>query len=425
MRTQAARLLGFLIGSCECSHSHSRLLGFLIGSAGAPATLHKAGGLAPSWAPLLLMLEWIPPAAAPATAPLADATGAHEGGKEAVAASPPVLPPAPPAPVEAAQQAAAAVLVELARQHDASVLAALCQPSCLSHVVAMLGTERAALSHRHAAALLGALASMDEPQRRALLTAGAVPPLVSLLSRSADAQGGALAALSALARSTAARRVLLQSNCADPPVTALVTLAYGRVGWLRAQAAELLELLGHVDPPARAPGTAWRAWAAAAAEAEWSAVVGERSAVVGERSAVVGERDQGAIAPSAPEAAAAVSLNHLAISNRITRVVLGSASKLKGVAMVPVNVNATLFGPLPPPQPTGVTDAPPPSANAHHDAHPPSPGGLGAPIKMPPHVPVGLGARPTGSPTSKAAGSPPSSPLMKFHTATTAAIFPA
>jgi len=406
VRTQAARLLGFLIGSCECSHSHSRLLGFLIGSAGAPATLLKAGGLAP----LLLMLEWIPPAAAPATAPLADATG----GKEAVAASPPVLPPAPPAPVEAAQQAAAAVLVELARQHDASVLAALSQPGCLSHVVAMLGTERAALSHRHAAALLGAVASTDEPQRRALLTAGAVPPLVSLLSRSADAQGGALAALSALARSTAARRVLLQSNCADP----LVTLAYGRVGWLRAQAAELLELLGHVDPPARAPGTAWRAWAAAAAEAEWSAVVGERSAVVG-------ERDQGAIAPSAPEAAAAVSLNHLAISNRITRVVLGSASKLKGVAMVPVNVNATLFGPLPPPQPTGVTDAPTPSANAHHDAHPPSPGGLGAPIKMPPHVPVGFGARPTGSPTSKAAGSPPSSPLMKFHTATTAAIFPA
>jgi hypothetical protein len=364
---------------------------------------------------------------------LADATG----GKEAVAASPPVLPPAPPAPVEAAQQAAAAVLVELARQHDASVLAALSQPSCLSHVVAMLGTERAALSHRHAAALLGALASTDEPQRRALLTAGAVPPLVSLLSRSADAQGGALAALSALARSTAARRVLLQSNCADPLVTALVPLAYGRVGWLRAQAAELLELLGHVDPPARAPGTAWRAWAAAAAEAERSAVVGERSAVVGERSAVVGVRsgsvhaaadaawDQGAIAPSAPEAAAAVSLNHLAISNRITRVVLGSASKLKGVAMVAVNVNATLFGPLPPPQPTGVTDAPTPSANAHHDAHPPSPGGLGAPIKMPPHVPVGLGVRPTGSPTSKAAGSPPSSPLMKFHTATTAAIFPA
>jgi hypothetical protein len=410
----------------------ARLLSFLIGSAGAPATLLKAGGLAP----LLRMLEWIPPAAAPATAPLADATG----GKEAVAASPPVLPPAPPAPVEAAQQAAAAVLVELARQHDASVLAALCQPGCLSHVVAMLGTERAALSHRHAAALLGAVASTDEPQRRALLTAGAVPPLVSLLSRSADAQGGALAALSALARSTAARRVLLQSNCADP----LVTLAYGRVGWLRAQAAELLELLGHVDPPARAPGTAWRAWAAAAAEAERSAVVGERSAVVGERSAVVGERsaavgeridsvhaaadaawDQGAIAPSAPEAAAAVSLNHLAISNRITRVVLGSASKLKGVAMVAVNVNATLFGPLPPPQPTGVTDAPTPSANAHHDAHPPSPGGLGAPIKMPPHVPVGLGARPTGSPTSKAAGSPPSSPLMKFHTATTAAIFPA
>jgi hypothetical protein len=118
------------------------------------------------------------------------------------------------------------------------------------------------------------------------------------------------------------------------------------LGWLRAQAAELLELLGHVDPPARAPGTAWRAWAAAAAEAERSAVVGERSAVVGERSAAVGERidsvhaaadaawDQGAIAPSAPEAAAAVSLNHLAISNRITRVVLGSASKLKGVAMV-------------------------------------------------------------------------------------------
>ena len=405
----------------------ARLLSFLIGSAGAPATLLKAGGLAP----LLRMLEWIPPAAAPATAPLADATG----GKEAVAASPPVLPPAPPAPVEAAQQAAAAVLVELARQHDASVLAALSQPGCLSHVVAMLGTERAALSHRHAAALLGAVASTDEPQRRALLTAGAVPPLVSLLSRSADAQGGALAALSALARSTAARRVLLQSNCADP----LVTLAYGRVGWLRAQAAALLELLGHVDPPARAPGTAWRAWAAAAAEAERSAVVGERSAVVGERSAAVGERidsvhaaadaawDQGAIAPSAPEAAAAVSLNHLAISNRITRVVLGSASKLKGVAMVAVNVNATLFGPLPPPQPTGVTDAPTPSANAHHDAHPPSPGGLGAPIKMPPHVPVGLGARPTGSPTSKAAGSPPSSPLMKFHTATTAgaAIFPA
>jgi hypothetical protein len=396
VRTQAARLLGFLIGSAGVNVN---------GSAGAPATLLKAGGLAP----LLLMLEWIPPAAAPATAPLADATG----GKEAVAASPPVLPPAPPAPVEAAQQAAAAVLVELARQHDASVLAALSQPGCLSHVVAMLGTERAALSHRHAAALLGAVASTDEPQRRALLTAGAVPPLVSLLSRSADAQGGALAALSALARSTAARRVLLQSNCADPLVTALVPLAYGRVGWLRAQAAALLELLGHVDPPARAPGTAWRAWAAAAAEAE--------------RSAVVGERDQGAIAPSAPEAAAAVSLNHLAISNRITRVVLGSASKLKGVAMVAVNVNATLFGPLPPPQPTGVTDAPPPSANAHHDAHPPSPGGLGAPIKMPPHVPVGLGARPTGSPTSKVAGSPPSSPLMKFHTATTAgaAIFPA
>ena len=396
----------------------ARLLSFLIGSAGAPATLLKAGGLAP----LLRMLEWIPPAAAPATAPLADATG----GKEAVAASPPVLPPAPPAPVEAAQQAAAAVLVELARQHDASVLAALCQPGCLSHVVAMLGTERAALSHRHAAALLGAVASTDEPQRRALLTAGAVPPLVSLLSRSADAQGGALAALSALARSTAARRVLLQSNCADP----LVTLAYGRVGWLRAQAAELLELLGHVDPPARAPGTAWRAWAAAAAEAERSAVVGERSAAVGERidsvhAAADAAWDQGAIAPSAPEAAAAVSLNHLAISNRITRVVLGSASKLKGVAMVAVNVNATLFGPLPPPQPTGVTDAPTPSANAHHDAHPPSPGGLGAPIKMPPHVPVGLGARPTGSPTSKAAGSPPSSPLMKFHTATTAAIFPA
>jgi hypothetical protein len=424
VRTQAARLLGFLIGSAGVNVN---------GSAGAPATLLKAGGLAP----LLLMLEWIPPAAAPATAPLADATG----GKEAVAASPPVLPPAPPAPVEAAQQAAAAVLVELARQHDASVLAALCQPSCLSHVVAMLGTERAALSHRHAAALLGALASTDEPQRRALLTTGAVPPLVSLLSRSADAQGGALAALSALALSTAARRVLLQSNCADPLVTALVTLAYGRVGWLRAQAAALLELLGHVDPPARAPGTAWRAWAAAAAEAERSAVVGERSAVVGERSAVVGERsaagggsvraaadaawDQGAIAPSAPEAAAAVSLNHLAISNRITRVVLGSASKLKGVAMVAVNVNATLFGPLPPPQPTGVTDAPTPSANAHHDAHPPSPGGLGAPIKMPPHVPVGLGVRPTGSPTSKAAGSPPSSPLMKFHTATTAATFPA
>ena len=409
MRTQAARLLGFLIGS-----------------AGAPATLLKAGGLAP----LLLMLEWIPPAAAPATAPWADTTGAHDGGKEAVAASPPVLPPAPPAPVEAAQQAAAAVLVELARQHDASVLAALSQPGCLSHVVAMLGTERAALSHRHAAALLGALANTDEPQRRALLTAGAVPPLVSLLSRSADAQGGALAALSALALSTATRRVLLQSNCADP----LVTLAYGRVGWLRAQAAELLELLGHVDPPARAPGTAWRAWAAAAAEAERSAVVGERSAVVGERSAAGGGSvraaadaawDQGAIAPSAPEAAAAVSLKHLAISNRITRVVLGSASKLKGVAMVAVNVNATLFGPLPPPQPTGVTDAPTPSANAHHDAHPPSPGGLGAPIKMPPHVPVGLGARPTGSPTSKAAGSPPSSPLMKFHTATTAAIFPA
>ena len=416
MRTQAARLLGFLIGSAGVNVN---------GSAGAPATLLKVGGLAP----LLRMLEWIPPAAAPATAPLADATG----GKEAVAASPPVLPPAPPAPVEAAQQAAAAVLVELARQHDASVLAALSQPGCLSHVVAMLGTERAALSHRHAAALLGAVASTDEPQRRALLTAGAVPPLVSLLSRSADAQGGALAALSALARSTAARRVLLQSNCADP----LVTLAYGRVGWLRAQAAALLELLGHVDPPARAPGTAWRAWAAAAAEAERSAVVGERSAVVGERSAAVGERidsvhaaadaawDQGAIAPSAPEAAAAVSLNHLAISNRITRVVLGSASKLKGVAMVAVNVNATLFGPLPPPQPTGVTDAPTPSANAHHDAHPPSPGGLGAPIKMPPHVPVGLGVRPTGSPTSKAAGSPPSSPLMKFHTATTAAIFPA
>jgi hypothetical protein len=422
VRTQAARLLGFLIGSAGVNVN---------GSAGAPATLLKAGGLAP----LLLMLEWIPPAAAPATAPLADATG----GKEAVAASPPVLPPAPPAPVEAAQQAAAAVLVELARQHDASVLAALSQPGCLSHVVAMLGTERAALSHRHAAALLGAVASTDEPQRRALLTAGAVPPLVSLLSRSADAQGGALAALSALARSTAARRVLLQPNCADPLDTALVTLAYGRVGWLRAQAAALLELLGHVDPPARAPGTAWRAWAAAAAEAERSAVVGERSAVVGERSAVVGVRsgsvhaaadaawDQGAIAPSAPEAAAAVSLNHLAISNRITRVVLGSASKLKGVAMVAVNVNATLFGPLPPPQPTGVTDAPTPSANAHHDAHPPSPGGLGAPIKMPPHVPVGLGVRPTGSPTSKAAGSPPSSPLMKFHTATTAgaAIFPA
>ena len=287
-----------------------------------------------------------------------------------------------------------------------------------------------------------ALASTDEPQRRALLTAGAVPPLVSLLSRSADAQGGALAVLRALALSTAARRVLLESNCADP----LVTLAYGRVGWLRAQAAELLELLGHVDPPARAP----------VYEAERSAVVGERSAVMGERSAVVGERsavagersaagggsvragadaawDQGA---SAPEAAAAVSLKHLAISNRITRVVLGSASKLKGVAMVAVNVNATLFGPLPPPQPTGVTDAPTPSANAHHDAHPPSQGGLGAPIKMPPHVPVGFGARPTGSPTSKAAGSPPtptskaagsppSSPLMKFHTATTAAIFPA
>ena len=394
----------------------ARVLALLVGAPSVRAALVRAQAVAP----LLAMLEWAPgpaglqettsgrsspaPAGGGGVGALAGAggsggPGAATGAKPAVTmhgeasaaakegAS--VRRPPPPGEVQQGQQAAAAVLAELARGgfDEPAVLSAIGTPAGLRALVAMLGEERQALSRRHAASALWGLAAADEAQRKAIVGAGAIPPLVALLSRAAEAQGVAVAALGALARSSAGQRALAQHPaCVDP----LVTIAYGRVGWLRLQAADLLALLGHVDPPPRAPGPPRTAWAAEAPSARGAALGG---------AALLGGGALAADAPSTPAAAALAPSKHLSISNRITRSVLAKLGK--SVATISVTL------------PTGGVAMPGAVAAA---PAPPKPG-LGAPPMMPPHVPLKAQSS-AGSLKVSPKPSPRSSPLMRFHVPT-------
>jgi hypothetical protein len=102
------------------------------------------------------------------------------------------------------------------------------------------------LARRHAARALHALACAGGAVASTMLTAGCVPPLVAALTTSREAQGFAVGALCALAKSggLGARAAIAHAGGVPP----LYSLAYSPCASVRTLAADALNLLGYIGP---------------------------------------------------------------------------------------------------------------------------------------------------------------------------------
>ena len=141
-----------------------------------------------------------------------------------------------------ARESIAAVLAELARANNEKAIV-----SCggVKPLVAVLagGSETASAQKHAACALWGLTEGTADRYQPAITAAGAVPPLVALVSTSnAEAQGYAAAALCNLARDPNARRAIVASGGLEP-LTELSTGAATASTWLRSQASGILELM--------------------------------------------------------------------------------------------------------------------------------------------------------------------------------------
>ena len=150
-----------------------------------------------------------------------------------------------------ARESAAAVLAELARSGSQKAIVA---GGGIAPLVSVLAASRAAATpgaHKHAACALWGLTSDSATHQAAVTSAGAVAPLVDLLSGNPEAQGYAAAALCNLARDGDARRAIVDAGGLEP----LADLAKTPdSAWLRAQASGILELISE-GFPASSKGT--------------------------------------------------------------------------------------------------------------------------------------------------------------------------
>ena len=140
------------------------------------------------------------------------------------------------------QESVAKILSELAKSQKAHKQAIVDAGGIQSIAVAL--KEGTPAAQRFAASAFWGLASVEE-FKKPIVDVGAVPPLVSMLHKSGEAQGHAVAALYLLAEIGEGKKSIFSSN----GVEQLVEIAKNADrAWLRGQAVEVLAHLNIMDP---------------------------------------------------------------------------------------------------------------------------------------------------------------------------------
>jgi len=137
------------------------------------------------------------------------------------------------------------LLADLARQ-SGSVKGTIVKAGGINHLVGLLQGS-SSIAQKHASCALWGLTS-EPSYQAAVAKAGAVRPLVQLLSSSSEAQGYAAAALCNLAHDEGARQAIAEGG----GIELCTALSHGPQNWLRSQAVGILQLLRVEVPQAQA-----------------------------------------------------------------------------------------------------------------------------------------------------------------------------
>jgi hypothetical protein len=131
----------------------------------------------------------------------------------------------------------------LAREKAGPVKSSIVSSGGIDHLVTLLKTG-SAIAQKHASCALWGISS-EPSYQKAVVKAGAVLPLIELLTSNPKAQGYAAAALCNLANEADARNELIEQGGVDP----LTAISHGPESWLRTQAVGILQRL-NIEAPA-------------------------------------------------------------------------------------------------------------------------------------------------------------------------------
>lgn len=145
-----------------------------------------------------------------------------------------------------AQEAAASVLAELAREKGGSKKV-IVNLGAMPGLVQCLGHQRDESAHKHAALAIWGVTAESAGVEALISAEGGIRALVAVLGDGGDAQGYAAAALANIAYEPAARNSMLEAGGKE----VLYELARGTQPWLRAQAEQILN---QIFPPAAGEG---------------------------------------------------------------------------------------------------------------------------------------------------------------------------